>query len=473
MTDLSRGRRSIALLALLALGACAVTLVGGMVASLAYTSWEPAVRRSGLTLQHLRPIHESFAFAWVFLGGIAVVHAWLISLGGPLAGAERLRFRAMIALWCTAGAGILVSLLAGRFTGREYAGYHPAFGAMILGGWGLFAWNFFARAGFSLRGKPVYVWMWSAAIPLFVITFLEANAYTLDWVSRRPLRDIAIQWKSNGVMVGCFNLLAYGSILWVSGVMRGDDRYSRSATGFLLFSVGIINTFTNYGHHTFHLPQTPWVHWVSFLVSMLEVVILAKVMLDLWNLRRRGTPAEGLALPARFGASVTLWTFLMLATAIAMSVPPVNSLIHGTHIVTAHAMGTMIGIDSMILWCALSWIAGGFAGPGSAAARRPLARHAVTVLDISLFAFLALFAVRGAAAGLARQLGPSAPDLSVFVARFPGLMVATGWTLAASALWLISGWALVFARVLRSGPVAPGPGAPDPAPVEGARRLPA
>jgi nitric oxide reductase subunit B len=460
------GGRPVAILALMALGACMLTLLGGMAASLVYTDAETWIRATGLTLQHLRPIHESFAFAWVFLGGVTVAHAWLISLRGPLAGAELTRFRAMVALWCTAGAGILVSLAAGKFTGREYAGYHPAFGAMILAGWGLFAWNFFGRAGFSLRGKPVYVWMWTAAIPLFAITFLEANAYTLEWVSRRPLRDIAIQWKSNGVMVGSFNLLAYGSMMWVAGRMRGNDSYAHSSTGFLLFAVGIINTFTNYGHHTFHLPQSHWVHWVSFLISMIEVILLAKVAVDLWNLRRKAPAPPDLAVPARFASSVTFWTFLMLATAIAMSVPPVNSLIHGTHIVTAHAMGTMIGIDSMILWCALSWAVRQLAGPDHAAVRDPWMRRAVTVVDVTLVAFLATFAIRGASAGLNRQLGPSAPDLSRFVAAFPALMVAIGWTLAFTALWMVHRWMRAFAGALRgaAAEAPPGPAAPAPVP---------
>ena len=471
MNAIGQGGRSVAILALMALGACALTLLGGMAASIVYTSWEPSLRSSGLTLQHLRPIHESFAFAWVFLGGVTVVHAWLISLGGPFCGAERMRFRAMIALWLTAGAGIIVSLLAGRFTGREYAGYHPAFGAMILTGWALFAWNFFARAGFSLRGKPVYVWMWTAAIPLFAITFLEANAYTLEWISRRPLRDIAIQWKANGVMGGSFNLLAYGSMMWIAGKMRGNDSYAHSTTGFLLFAVGIINTFTNYGHHTFHLPQTAWVHWVSFLVSMIEVILLAKVTIDLWNLRRKAPPAPDLAVPARFASSVTLWTCLMLASAIAMSVPPVNSLIHGTHIVTAHAMGTMIGIDSMILWCAMSWAARQLAGPAHAAVRDPWMRRAVTALDHLLIVFLTLFAIRGASAGLARQLGPSAPDLSRFVAAFPALMVAVGFTFASVALWMVARWMGAFVRALRTADAEAPPTASEGTPVPDSDRV--
>ncbi len=452
MKTFSRDGKPVAVLALMAISACALTLLSGITTGLTYTDWESAIRSIGLTLQHLRPIHESFAFAWVFLGGVAVAHAWLISIGGPFDSAERKRFGIMIGLWVTAGVGILVTLLAGRFTGREYSGYNPIFSAMIFAGWLLFAWNFFGRVGFSLRGQPVYVWMWTAAIPLFAITFLEAHAYTFDWVSRQPIRDIAIQWKANGVMVGSFNLLAYGSMMWVGGKMRGDDRYSRSATAFLLFAVGVVNTFTNYGHHTFHLPQTPWVHWVSFLISMAEVLLLARVVIDLWGWRRDPIPSD-LAVPDRFARSATLWTTLMLMMAIGMSIPPLNSLIHGTTVVTAHAMGTMIGIDSMILWASLSWLIRQLTGPEEGVVNSRWMRRAVTVLDLALAGFLIVFIIRGVASGLERQLGPSAPDWSQFVAVFPVLMVTFGLVLAVTVIWIVIRWMIVLIRVLRSGEI--------------------
>lgn len=450
MSDFGKNGRPVAILALLALGACALTLLLGVASSLEYAQDAPSLRKIGLTLQHLRPLHESFAFAWVFLGGVAVVHGWLLFCGGPFTSSERLRFAAMTGCWTAAGVGIAVSLASGHFTGREYAGYHPFFGLLIAAGWILFAWNFFGRAGFSLKGKPAYLYMWTAAIPLFLITFCEANAYTLDWISRRPLRDIAVQWKANGVMVGAFNLLAYGSLMWVAGRMRGDDSYAHSPTAFVLFFVGILNTFTNYGHHTFHLPQTPWIHWISFLVSMLEVVILGKVLLDLWKLRRKRPPTPDLAVPDRFGSSVTFWTAAMLFMAMLLSVPPLNTAIHGTHVVTAHAMGTMIGIDSMILWMALSWALRQLAGPAHPAVNSRMMRAHVLVLDVCLAGFLVAFVLRGLAAGLPRSMGPNAPDLSRAVALFPHLMLGFGSVLAITALHLISRWSLAFAATLKA-----------------------
>lgn len=450
MNAIARDRRPIALLATLALLACTLALVSGVCAGLAYTDAESALRAGGLTLRSVRPIHETFAFAWAFLGGTTVVHAWMIATGGPLDRAERTRFFVQVAAWAGAGVGIVITLLAGHYSGREYAGYDPLFAAMILVGWALFAWNYFGRAGFTLVDKPVYQYMWTTGIGLFAFTLLEAHAYLLDELSRKPVRDLAIQWKANGVMVGSFNQLLYGSLMWISCQMRGDESYARSKTAFALFTVGVLNTFTNYGHHTYHLPQTAWIHRISFSVSMLEVVILAKVVIDLWRLRRNAVKTAENVAPARFAASFTLWSFLMLTLAIAMSIPALNSLIHGTHVVVAHAMGSMIGIDSTITWMALAWILVQLVGPSHRSIAAGSIRFAATAIDVLLALWLVVFLARGVFAGVVRYVGSeSSPDESWIVKAFPFAMAGLGSALAIVALWFVVRWLFVFVSIAR------------------------
>ncbi|MFQ5690643.1 MAG: cbb3-type cytochrome c oxidase subunit I [Gemmatimonadota bacterium] len=453
------GRRPLAWLALLALGACAVVLVSGSGAALMYTDAYAKLRSLGLGLQNFRPIHTTFAFAWVFLGGVAVVHHYLGRTFGPPGRAVRRRMAWQTALWAGAGAGILATLLAGRFTGREYMGYDPLLALPILAGWILFAWNFFGQRGVSLRGQPVYVYMWSVAIPLFVITYLEGNLYLLDLVSARPVRDLAIQWKSTGTIVGAFNLLAYGSLMYVSGCIRGDDEYAYSRTAFALFVVGLLNTFTNYGHHTYHLPQTAWIHWISFAVSMLETIILAKVFVDLVPTLRAVPARDDLRVPDLFLKSGAVWTFLLMILAIGISVPPLNALIHGTHVVVAHSMGSMIGIDSMILWAALSYMLGDVAGREHRTVRGARVRAAVPWVSVFLLVFLLSYLARGAAAGWVRYVGPSAPDFSPLFKMFPIVMVASGVGLTLTVLWFLLQWIFAFGAVALGGarPAAPVP----------------
>ncbi len=436
-------------LALLALGALALTAVSGLVGALTYTDMEPQIRAAGLTLQHLRPIHTSGAFAWVFLGGVTIAHLFLRDCGADRVPGFRLRLVLQNALWGLAGIGIVVSVLAGQFSGREYAGYHPIFSALILLGWLLFAWNYFRTVGWSLRGKPVYVYMWSVAVPLFAVTYTEGHLYLIEAISSRPLRDLAIQWKSNGTLVGSFNLMAYGSLAYAGCKMSGDATYARSRLCFSLFFVGLLNTFTNYGHHTFHLPQTPLIHWISFLISMLEVVILAKVAWDVVGLLRRSGSGGGHPVAQRFAGSVTLWTFLLLVIALVISIPPLNSLIHGTPVIVAHSMGSMLGIDSMILWTAFAYLMHRMLRSDHPVLTKPAILRVIPVINVTLFLFLSTFLARGAIESQKRYLGPSAPDLSHLVDIFPVAMVLTGTVLAGCILWLTTVWGLALLR--RSG----------------------
>jgi len=344
MTATRAETRPLAWLTLMAIGACAVAVMSGAAATIAYTSYEPLLRSTGLTLQRLRPIHEAFAFGWVFLGGAAVVQFYLHASFGPLSAPTRRRTMWQLSLWTLAGFGILATLLAGQFTGREYVGYQPVFSLLILTGWILFAWNYFSLVGCALRDRPAYIYMWSVAMVLFVVSFSEGHLYLIGWVSQQPAWDTAIQWKSNGALVGSFNLLAYGSLMYASGRIRGDDSYAYSRTAFALLFVGLLNTFTNYGHHTFHLPQSAWIHWISFVVSMLETIILARVFLDLLALRRSTSEGLPLGVADWFFRSAALWMFILLALALTISIPPINALIHGTHVVVAHSMGSMLGI---------------------------------------------------------------------------------------------------------------------------------
>ena len=312
-----------------------------MAAALTYTGFEPVLRSLGFTLQHFRSVHDTFAFGWVFLGGAAVVYFYLYREYGEPSAAARKRIVWNVILWTVAGVGIVVTLLAGQFSGREYLGHHPIFSLLIIAGWFLFARNYFERSR-RLKGRPVYIYMWSVGILLFFVTFIEGHLYLLDAVSDRPVRDLAIQWKSAGTLVGAFNQIAYGSCMYIACCINGDDKYAYSRPAFALLWVGLLNTFANYGHHTYHLPQSAWIHWISFIVSMLEIVILAKVFLDLLALRRASAATNDFRVSDGFLRSTTAWIFLMLTLSLLISVPPLNALIHGTHVVVAHSMGGLI-----------------------------------------------------------------------------------------------------------------------------------
>ena len=239
--------------------------------------------------------------------------------------------------------------------------------------------------------------------------------------------------------------------MFVACELKGSEDYAHSRTPFLLFTVGLLNTFTNYGHHTYHLPQSALIHWISFIVSMLELVILAKLFMDLGALLRNRRSRSRHGVVAGFMQSASFWTFAMLTLSIGIAVPPLNALIHGTHVVSAHVMGSMVGIDSMILWAAMAYLIACLVGREHPVLQAPSVRKAVLAINGFLFLFILAYFLRGASAGWSRYAGPAAPDHSVFVAAFPLVMMVSGLGLMVSVLWVLTRWLATLVRYRGQG----------------------
>ncbi|MCK5944869.1 MAG: cbb3-type cytochrome c oxidase subunit I, partial [Planctomycetes bacterium] len=334
-----------------------VTVLGGAASALYYIpSVATALNDAGLRMTEMRPIHTAFASMWIFGASVAICYHWMATSHQGLSRGDLLRFRIHTVCWIVAGLGIFVTLLMGISSGREYLGFHPAFSAVLLFGWLCFAVNVLKRLRHGFWGQPIYIWFWTVGTLFFVYTFVEGHAYLMPEVFGSPIRDLQVQWKSCGTLVGSFNFLMYGSLTYVGEKLSGDKTYAQSPVAFWLFGVGCLNSFTNYVHHTYHLPQTETVKWVAFVVSMLEIVILIKLMMDLGKMiRGRGERAPFCG-RGDWLKHAKYWTVAMLLTSIVISVPPLNTLIHGTQLVMGHAMGATVGIDTLVLLGTSSWL---------------------------------------------------------------------------------------------------------------------
>ncbi len=432
-----------------ALVALAVTLVFGLLGALySVPALAPFFLEVGLDLRHLRPLHTAFAGAWLYLGGMTVVHRYLQDIGGRVDPGERWRLRIQVAAWALAGVGILWTLLAGYGSGREYLGFHPVFSELILLGWLCYAWNFFRVVGPGFWFRPVYVTMWSVGTLLFIYTFVEQHAYLLPSVFSDPVHDLRVQWKATGTLVGSFNLFVYGAVLYIGERISRDPSYGYSRTAYALLGVGLLNSFTNFAHHTYHLPQSAVVKWISFVVSMTEIIVLTRAVLDLWQLVR--TRRHGPFSAARgFFAAAKAWTVAILLTAVLISIPPLNALVHGTYVVTGHAMGATIGIDTMILIGAAIWILGEYleardGGPAADSLHGRDARWALIGVNVAVAALVLWLHLSGSVTALGRAV--LAPGEAYVPPKW--LAASNGIVFSATGGLALVFFALLLARLL-------------------------
>ncbi|MEE9392802.1 MAG: cbb3-type cytochrome c oxidase subunit I [Planctomycetota bacterium] len=340
-----------------ALACVMITIIGGASSILFYIEQiAKFLNGYGIQFQNLRPLHTTFASAWIFLGGVACVHRYLFSaIASPTPG-DRKRFRFQMVCWGLAGAGICLTLPFGLSSGREYLGFHPIFSLLILAGWLAFAVTFFKKVSKGFFERPVYVYMWGTGVLFFVFTFIEGHAYLIPQVRNYPIADLQIQWKHCGTLVASFNMLVYGALLYLGELVTGDKSYARSTKAFVFLGIGMLNSFTNYAHHTYHIPQDHLIKWVAFVVSMIEIIILVSIFNDLRRAIAKTTPTDRFTQTTRYLAIGRAWSFGLLALALLISVPPLNAVIHGTRVVMAHAMGSEIGIDTLVLFAFFSFV---------------------------------------------------------------------------------------------------------------------
>ncbi len=319
-------------------------MVWGILGGLQYII--PGFLKGFFSFEKIRPLHVSSVVFWIILSSIGCIGSYiqehttknLYSL---------LLFRIQFLIFFISILAILISYCFGIFGGREYWEFNPILALPIAIGWILFIINFIKSIG-SLKKQPVYVWMWLTGIFFFLFTFLESYLWLFPYFKSNIITDMTIQWKSYGSMVGSWNMLIYGSSIFLMDKISGNKTYSHSRIAYLLYFTGLFNLMFNWGHHIYTLPTHGYVKHISYIVSMTELFILGRIILQWKN--TLSSAKKNYHLPAyRFLIVADIWVFLNLLLAITMSVPAINIYTHGTHITVAHAMGTTIGINSFLL----------------------------------------------------------------------------------------------------------------------------
>jgi nitric oxide reductase subunit B len=190
--------------------------------------------------------------------------------------------------------------------------------------------------------------MWGTGIFFFLFTYLESNLWVFSYFRDHLVRDITVQWKANGSLVGSWNMLVYGTAIFLMDRISNDNSISKSRLAFVMYFLGLINLIFNWAHHIYIVPNAMWVRYIAYGISMTELIILGKII---WNWKRNLAKAlqDFHILSIRFIVASDVWILLNLILAILLSVPAINIFTHGTHLTVAHAMGSTIGINTMIL----------------------------------------------------------------------------------------------------------------------------
>ncbi|MFI5133527.1 MAG: cbb3-type cytochrome c oxidase subunit I [Chitinophagales bacterium] len=367
---------------LLALSSLLLGLLFGAFSSLQYVY--PFFLKEQLSFQKTRPLHVYLVINWIFCAATGGIYSYLPSF------AERKLFSPKLA-WLQFFLQLIVLIIvfsgffSGIFGGREYLEFPPWITILIILSWIFFMINFFATVKPAFQHAPVYIWFWSTGLLFFLITICEAQLWVLPFFNNNIIRDVTVQWKAMGSMVGSWNMLVYGTAIFLMEKITGDKKISRSAVAFFFYFLGLTNLMFNWGHHTYIVPASPVVKTVSYFISMTELLLLGSIIYS-WRKSYLRAKQFNHRLPFSVLSYADGWVFLNLVLAIIISVPAINLYTHGTHITVAHAMGATIGINTLILLASLLFIAESAALTSIDKIKRNI-RFAVILVNSSLLVF--------------------------------------------------------------------------------------
>ena len=173
----------------------------------------PGFLKQSFSFEKVRPFHVSSVVFWIIFGAMGGVLTYLQEHTGKNIYSKRL-LKIQLLLFIVSVIIILISYGAGIFGGREYWEFHPVLAIPLIIGWVLFLINFIRSMG-SFKKQPVYIWMWATGIIFFLFTYLESYLWIFPYFRNNVVNDMTIQWKSYGSMVGAWNMLIYGSSIFL------------------------------------------------------------------------------------------------------------------------------------------------------------------------------------------------------------------------------------------------------------------
>ncbi len=319
-------------------------LIFGFIGSLQYII--PEFLKESLSFAKVRPLHVSSVVFWILITAMGSIITYIQEYN-----AQSIKYPILLKVqfWVFAITiiSILITYFLGVFGGREYWEFHPYFAFPIILGWILFAFNIFSSIK-TFKKQPVYIWMWLTGIIFFLFTYTESNLWQISWFGEEIIHDMTIQWKSYGSLVGSWNMLIYGTSIYLMDKISGNQKYSHSNIAFALYFLGLLNGMFNWGHHIYTLPTHHIIKHIAYVISMTELILIARIIY-LWKESLSTAKKHAHLLPYRFIIAADIWVFITLILAILMSIPALNVYMHGTHTVVAHTMGATIGINTMLL----------------------------------------------------------------------------------------------------------------------------
>ena len=312
----------------------------------------PEFIKETLPFNSLRPLHVTSVISWIILSSSGGIYFY-ISHSFHLFSKKLVKIH--FAIFLFTGVFIYGCYFFGIKGGREYLEFPPLLILPILIGWFLFGINYFKTVFQKPYQWPVYYCMWGTGSVFMTYHLCEAYFWLMPSFRQNYIKDLAVQWKAGGSFVGSWNMLVYGTALFLMSKISQDNSIGTKKESFFFYFLGLINLMFGWAHHVYIIPTAPWIRYFAYAISMTEWIILFHIIYK-WKNSLSENSKSNHFLSYKFLVLADYWIFLNLILALLFSIPAINLFTHGTLITVAHSMGTTIGINTTILLASILYI---------------------------------------------------------------------------------------------------------------------
>jgi nitric oxide reductase subunit B len=287
----------------------------------------------------LRPIHTMFSIVGMIAGGMGISVALVETF--------RKTDRAIRTQWASFHLLVVFTLVATITlgmeitSGREYISWVSPVSLPLIASIVTIAYVILRKPGSIIQASPEGMWLHALGWILIALGLVEVQGYHVPFIFRNGVRDLTQQWHGIDIIIAGLNVVLYSGMLFL---LQKKPKPLRKRWMFAIATFGLLGTF---GHHHYISPQPVYLKWFAFLASMVAVLSFLRHIRgyrkEIGANNLQPDPIMPLLLSAEF------WTIVAVGSGIIFAIPQINFYVHGTYLIVVHAMGSMIGINVLII----------------------------------------------------------------------------------------------------------------------------
>lgn len=289
---------------------------------------------SWLAFEDLRPLHTFLSIIAVLGGIFGLLSVWINKPQWPTL--SRIQWSAMVLF---VGSGV-IALSMGQATGREYFSWPLLISMPLLFALVLMLWQLLSNANSLKSRSPEGFWLIGFGCFFIFQGFVESQLWQTGWFQANFVQDLSIQWHGIDSFFAGINTVLYGGAVFLMSKKPKPLRKS------LMFAIAGFSLLFTFGHHHYASPQP---HFLKILAVLASMVAMLSFWRHLVAYKKIQETEYNKAYIKPLWRAVELWTIVSIASGVLFAIPQLNLVIHGTYLVVIHTMGSMIGVNMMII----------------------------------------------------------------------------------------------------------------------------